>query len=297
MFEVDGAPIVRRTHRVPRVANEEIAFPTLDASQLAFLESIGERRTVEAGEYLYRAGDATYDFFVIVSGAVEILLDSDGEERLITQHGAGRFLGELNMLTGQRVYVSARITEPGEVIQVPADEFRRVISTNARLGDTVLTAFMARRDILLSGAAVLDPGARLALPRGDARGPRVPHPQPHPARVARPRPGPGDRAAGRAARRRVPRPPCRDHVERGAAQRDAGIASPSTSGSPWVDCPTAASTSWWSARARPGSRRRCTGASEGLRTLAPRDARARRTGGHELTHRELPRLPDRHLRR
>jgi thioredoxin reductase (NADPH) len=135
------------------VASEEIAFPTLDASQLAFLESIGERRAVAAGDYLYRAGDATYDFFVIVSGGVEILLDSDGEEQLITQHGAGRFLGELNMLTGQRVYVSARVTEPGEVIRVDADEFRRVISTNARLGDTVLTAFMARRDILLSGAA------------------------------------------------------------------------------------------------------------------------------------------------
>ena len=61
----------------------------------------------------------TYDFFVVVSGAVDIVLHADGEERVITRHGAGRFLGELNMLTGLRVFVSARVAEAGEVIVVP----------------------------------------------------------------------------------------------------------------------------------------------------------------------------------
>ena len=69
-----------------------------------------------AGDYLYREGDPTYDFFVVVSGAVDIVVHSDGEERVIARHGAGRFLGELNLLTGLRVFVSARVVEPGEVI-------------------------------------------------------------------------------------------------------------------------------------------------------------------------------------
>ena len=88
---------------------------------VAYLESIGERRAVQRGEYLYRSGDATYDFFVVVSGQVDIVLDADQEtgEVLITRHGAGRFLGELNLLTGQRVFVSARVSEPGEVIVSP----------------------------------------------------------------------------------------------------------------------------------------------------------------------------------
>jgi thioredoxin reductase (NADPH) len=137
------------------MADDAAAFPTLDATAIAFLDTVGERRTVGGGEYLYRAGDDTYDFFVIVSGAVDIVLgDGDGDgEHLIAQHGAGGFLGELNLLTGHRVYVSARVTEPGEVIRVPADVIRRVIATNARLGDTILTAFMARREGLLTGAS------------------------------------------------------------------------------------------------------------------------------------------------
>src|SRR5207237_3277420 len=94
-----------------------------------------------------------YDFFVGLSGAVEILGRSDGEERIIARHGARRFLGELNLLTGQRVYLSARVVEAGEVLAVPAAALRRVLATNPTLGDTILAAFIARRSGLLSGAA------------------------------------------------------------------------------------------------------------------------------------------------
>jgi thioredoxin reductase (NADPH) len=132
---------------------DDAAFPTLDDAQLATLDALGTRRAVAAGEYLYREGDATYDFYVIVSGAVDIVFHADGEERVITRHGAGRFLGELNMLTGLRVFVSARVAEPGEVIVVPVAELRRVLATQPGLGDTILAAFIARRAALRSGAS------------------------------------------------------------------------------------------------------------------------------------------------
>ena len=107
------------SYRPYPAADDAVAFPTLDDSELAVLEALGTRRSVAVGEYLYREGDTTYDFYVILSGAVEIVVRSDGEERIITRQGPGRFLGELNLLTGQRVYLSARVVEPGEVIVVP----------------------------------------------------------------------------------------------------------------------------------------------------------------------------------
>ncbi len=129
------------------------AFPTLDESELAVFDALGTRRAVAMGDYLFRAGDVAYDFFVIVSGAVEIVMFADGEERIITRHGPGRFLGELNMLTGMRVFLSARVAEPGEVIVVPAASLRHVIATRPSLGDRILAAFIARRTLLMSGAA------------------------------------------------------------------------------------------------------------------------------------------------
>ena len=68
------------------------AFPTLDADDLALLDDVGTRRPIDAPEYLYRAGDTAYDFFVIVARAVDIVLDDDGDgnERVITRHRSGR---------------------------------------------------------------------------------------------------------------------------------------------------------------------------------------------------------------
>ena len=61
------------------MADDEVAFPTLDAPEIAAIDALGKRRWVSAGEYLYREGDARYDFFVVVSGAVDIVVQADGE--------------------------------------------------------------------------------------------------------------------------------------------------------------------------------------------------------------------------
>ena len=133
--------------------NTDPAAPVLDAEQMAQLAGFGERRRVEPGDVLYAEGDPTYDFFVVISGAVDIVTTYDGQEEVMVTHGPGRFLGELNLLTGQRVYVTARVTEPGEVLAIPLPELRRVIATIPNLSDTILGSFVARRTMLLEGAA------------------------------------------------------------------------------------------------------------------------------------------------
>jgi thioredoxin reductase (NADPH) len=135
------------------MGDEEAATPTLDAADMALVTQLGDRRQVREGEYLYREGDLAYDFFVMVSAEVDIVVAVDGGERVITRHGAGRFLGELNMLSGLRVFVSARVVTAGEVVAIPRDRLRQLMATNPRLGDTILAAFVARRGLLMTGAA------------------------------------------------------------------------------------------------------------------------------------------------
>ena len=72
--------------------DDAVAFPTLDDAELALLEALGTRRPVKPGEYLYREGDATYDFYVVLSGAVEIVVRADASDRVVVRQGAGRFL-------------------------------------------------------------------------------------------------------------------------------------------------------------------------------------------------------------
>jgi thioredoxin reductase (NADPH) len=131
----------------------ESEVPLLSGAEIAALEPLGARRPTSEGDYLYRAGDTTYDFYVVLSGLVEAFITVDGEERIIARHGPGRFLGELNLLTGLRVFVSTRVAEAGEVLVVPAAALRRLLATQPDLSDKILATFMARRADLMTGAA------------------------------------------------------------------------------------------------------------------------------------------------
>ena len=82
----------------------------------------------EAGEVLFRQGDRGYDFFVVLDGKVAIR-DGDGPDaRLVAVHGAGRFLGELSLLTGQAAFFTAVVVEPGEVLAVPVERLRERVA-------------------------------------------------------------------------------------------------------------------------------------------------------------------------
>jgi len=126
------------------------AFPRLHDDALAALEERGKRRAVDEGELLFRDGDESYDFFAVLSGKVAILANAGRpDEEVIGVHGPGRFLGELNMLTGERVYLTARVLEGGEVLQVSRERLRELVAGDPSLGDVILRAYLARRTILI----------------------------------------------------------------------------------------------------------------------------------------------------
>jgi thioredoxin reductase (NADPH) len=119
--------------------------PALSSSQLARLAELGEERTADVGEVLYRVGDHRYPFIAIVAGEVAIL-DAAGNE--ILRHGASGFLGELTLLSGQTVLVTAVVTEPLRYIAVDREHFRSLLYDDGALSDLVLSAFIARREAL-----------------------------------------------------------------------------------------------------------------------------------------------------
>ena len=125
------------------------AYPRLSAQQIEALEAYGTRRATSAGEVIFHAGDRSYDFVVVLKGMVAIVEHDHGVERLIAAHGAGRFLGELNLLTGETVFVSAIVREPGEVLVVPAERLRELVAKDPVCGDLILRAFIIRRSILI----------------------------------------------------------------------------------------------------------------------------------------------------
>jgi thioredoxin reductase (NADPH) len=119
--------------------------PTLSAAQIATLAELGEARSAAAGDVLYRVGDATYPFIVIVEGEVAVL-DAAGNE--LVRHGPAGFLGEMSFLSGQTVFVTTVATEPLRYIAVDRNVMRPLLFDDGPLSDLVLSTFIARREAL-----------------------------------------------------------------------------------------------------------------------------------------------------
>jgi thioredoxin reductase (NADPH) len=119
--------------------------PVLSGSQLAKLAVVGEERSAAAGDVLYRVGDTTYPFIAILEGEVSIL-DGDGNE--IVRHGPSGFLGELNLLSGQTVFVTALVVTPLRYLAVDRETFRSLLFEDPPFSDLVLSVFIQRREAL-----------------------------------------------------------------------------------------------------------------------------------------------------
>jgi thioredoxin reductase (NADPH) len=117
----------------------------LSASQLATLAELGDERTASVGDVLFRVGDRRYPFIAIIEGEVAILDAADHE---IVRHGTSGFLGEMNLLSGQTVFLTAVVTQPLRYIAVDRDALRELLFEDGPLSDLLLSSFIARREAL-----------------------------------------------------------------------------------------------------------------------------------------------------
>ena len=138
----------------------EPASPPLSSSQLARLAEIGEERSASIGDWLYRVGDRTYPFVAILEGEVAIV-DAAGNE--LIRHGPSGFLGELNLLSGQTVFVSALVAKPLRYIAVERAALRSLLTEDGPLSDLVLSTFISRREALQTAQGV---GLEIVGPHG-----------------------------------------------------------------------------------------------------------------------------------
>jgi thioredoxin reductase (NADPH) len=138
--------------------DRDAAFPRLGEELLAVLIAAGKPRHLAGGEVLFHAGERLSEFFVVLSGRVAIV-DGFGSatESVLGVHGENRFIGELTLITGQPSFTTGVVREAGEAIVLSLDELHAVIAANQQLGDLILTAFIARRALLIG----LGSGVRL----------------------------------------------------------------------------------------------------------------------------------------
>jgi len=122
--------------------------------------------TAKKGQFLFLKSDPADKFYILVTGAVSILLDcADGREMVINEMRPGDFFGELGILTGKTRSTSAVAHKNSELLAFPNQAFLSMLETEPlfarRILDTVAQRLRnsSQRE---SALAFMDAQARLA---------------------------------------------------------------------------------------------------------------------------------------
>jgi len=100
MDETGARPTAKPAQTPPE---DPLLAPRLTDGQLALPHRYGEVRPTVARQEQFREGDRSYDFIVILSGAVTVLDHQAEAARELATGGLGEFVAELNLFTAERL--------------------------------------------------------------------------------------------------------------------------------------------------------------------------------------------------
>ncbi len=127
-------------------SREAQIYPHLTQDLIDRVRTYGSESTLPAHTLVFERGQRGVDFFLVISGAVEIFeTDEHSAEHVITRHEAGQFTGELDLFNDREILVTGRAAEDTLVIRVRRADFRRMVSAEADIGEIMMRAFILRR--------------------------------------------------------------------------------------------------------------------------------------------------------
>jgi thioredoxin reductase (NADPH) len=140
---------------------EEVAFPQLTSTELALVKPLATPCDYADGAIIFRSGQADIDLYIVESGQVEIRNPTDGD-RLIVTHEPGQFSGDIDVLTGRPVVVTALARGATRLWRVPNSHLRALLNRVPSFGEKLIVAFTRRRELLSKmgtiGLRVVGPG-------------------------------------------------------------------------------------------------------------------------------------------
>ena len=119
-------------------------FSGLDAASLDRVTRGMRTRRFRRGEVIFHLGDPGDALFIVVSGAIKIMLPSDtGDEAILATLRAGDVFGELALLDGAPRSATAVAQEASETAILPRAQFRELLATEPAIRDALLASLAA----------------------------------------------------------------------------------------------------------------------------------------------------------
>jgi thioredoxin reductase (NADPH) len=143
---VDPTPI-DPTDPYVRVAQ---TFPVLTDEQIQRARLLAREELLPKGAILFERGQRSVDFFIVLTGNIEIYEYRRDGLNVFTVHGKHQFTGEIDLFNSRQILVGGRMGEAGSVLRFNRQQFRKLIAAEPDIGETVMRSFILRRMGLIS---------------------------------------------------------------------------------------------------------------------------------------------------
>jgi small-conductance mechanosensitive channel/CRP-like cAMP-binding protein len=160
----EGAPPARigANDQMVDILKRTDIFSTLSDSQLADLIRAARVAVYGVGESIVTQGQEGSSMFVLCRGEASVAVV--GSSEVLAHLSVGDCVGEMSLLTGDRRSATARAVTDCEVIEITADNFRRLVQQEPSLLDRVVGMMTSRRVELERHKAAIAPDEATAGP-------------------------------------------------------------------------------------------------------------------------------------
>ncbi len=129
--------------------NDPTLFPRLTAAQIEQLADRAETLSLSPGEVLFEQGQRDTPFFVVLSGAIDVIDRQPDGDHYFTQCQPGTFAADISMFTGEPTLARGVIAEESSILELPPDALRSLVASSTELGDLLLRTMITRREWLM----------------------------------------------------------------------------------------------------------------------------------------------------
>lgn len=121
-------------------------FPQLDEEMTGRVAGYGSEENIKAGTLLFERGQRGVDFFLVLSGSIEIFdTDARGVPNIFAVHRQRHFTGEMDLFNDRQILVSGKAGADTRVVRVKRAAFRRLVIGESDIGEIIMRAFILRR--------------------------------------------------------------------------------------------------------------------------------------------------------
>ena len=124
-------------------------------------------KTFPSGTVLFREGDPGAEMFIILAGTIRVSKQIGNLERTITVMGAGEFIGEMAILTGENRSATATVEDEARLVPIDAAMLETLVARSPEVAVRLLKRLAFRLKAANDLAAILlHRDARVRVVRG-----------------------------------------------------------------------------------------------------------------------------------